>query len=657
MQQTTIFLASRFKEFQPLRREIGEQIQRIRNLKARLLNLDDGTVASNPVLTECLRKVDESDIIILLFGEHYGVPAPEQKLSFTHLEYQHAVKRRKRVLAFFIGESFGSPDQGAPDLSRLTGSAAQWAQDILKNHTWGFIDARHSPAELAREIVSKLFNEVLYLLDVRADEVFEDLPENVRDAISGVAGQNEDRAAFRERHRRNLGVEDQHDDNESAEFLSRHPETAAARELSLEATRAIELGEYDLALQLLRRSLERRPLDPAANERLAKFYLALDHDPDPAIVLAERAARLFEADGDPVRAVDAHLLAARGYAKQENFEAAVRAADRGTELVRNDTLAYLAQARYLIRMGKIEPAAQTVKEAYGFRADVLATIYTDPDFKPVRRHLDEHLKKREQELRRAAGQVLTVERRLNVLLHHPEPVAIDLGALTLRQAVQQARSSVERQRQHIARALQDLGDSVRSPQEREQEALDTLASAERAYHLAVITRLSVTATSVSTQTAGPRQSLQLDLDSALADEEQRAASLEFARQQLDAARRPLVPVPEDSIMLAIAQFETESLSKSAQVLPYASLFSVRHGGLTRMGSHDLDRYRNDQEQNRRNNWRSQSRQRELLIDPPPTHWPALGDHARRLYKVHEENRNGQKVLRLSATDAYTVAPS
>lgn len=52
-------------------------------------------------MSECLRRVEESDAVVLLLGEKYGTIL-ENGLSATHAEYRHARERQKPIFAFIL---------------------------------------------------------------------------------------------------------------------------------------------------------------------------------------------------------------------------------------------------------------------------------------------------------------------------------------------------------------------------------------------------------------------------------------------------------------------------------------------------------------------------------------------------------------------------
>jgi hypothetical protein len=108
LNKTAVFLASRFEEFQELRELIKRKITDWPGKQLSAVDLNDGNVSHRPPLAECLGYLRRAEFMILLLGDTYGGLAPKSDKSFTHLEYEEAVREgsNTRVLVFCIGESY-----------------------------------------------------------------------------------------------------------------------------------------------------------------------------------------------------------------------------------------------------------------------------------------------------------------------------------------------------------------------------------------------------------------------------------------------------------------------------------------------------------------------------------------------------------------------
>ena len=94
MKDIRIFLASRFVEFQNLRREI----QRIseRDEDSILINLDDGLPSSDSPRDRSIKEISNSDIAIFIFGYTYSEKGPRSSnTSVTEQEFDTAIRSRK----------------------------------------------------------------------------------------------------------------------------------------------------------------------------------------------------------------------------------------------------------------------------------------------------------------------------------------------------------------------------------------------------------------------------------------------------------------------------------------------------------------------------------------------------------------------------------
>ena len=90
-----VFIASRFAELDPLRKELARLIAQLAPI-----DLNDESAGPKPPLSECLARVREADIMVLLLDESYGAPAPGHEKSFTHLEYEAAIREERPVLVY-----------------------------------------------------------------------------------------------------------------------------------------------------------------------------------------------------------------------------------------------------------------------------------------------------------------------------------------------------------------------------------------------------------------------------------------------------------------------------------------------------------------------------------------------------------------------------
>ena len=85
-----IFIASRFREFEQLRQVISDRILRYKFLEP--IDLNNNQATHRSPLNESLFHAKKAEVMILLIGESYGSIPDSHSKSYTHLEYEEAVK-------------------------------------------------------------------------------------------------------------------------------------------------------------------------------------------------------------------------------------------------------------------------------------------------------------------------------------------------------------------------------------------------------------------------------------------------------------------------------------------------------------------------------------------------------------------------------------
>ena len=96
---TKIFIASRFGEFKYIRKKLGEELS---NRGMEVIDLNDNMADSNSPIERSLENVRQSEILLLLLGNTYGTVPLNKLKSFTHLEYEEALKSQKKYIFFVL---------------------------------------------------------------------------------------------------------------------------------------------------------------------------------------------------------------------------------------------------------------------------------------------------------------------------------------------------------------------------------------------------------------------------------------------------------------------------------------------------------------------------------------------------------------------------
>src|SRR5258705_444920 len=95
-----IFISSVYRELHEERHGLHEEIQKLQDLFVGMEFF--GSDPSRPA-DYCVRKVEESDLYVGLFGDDYGSVDEATGISFTQLEYEAAAAKHIPCLIFFKG--------------------------------------------------------------------------------------------------------------------------------------------------------------------------------------------------------------------------------------------------------------------------------------------------------------------------------------------------------------------------------------------------------------------------------------------------------------------------------------------------------------------------------------------------------------------------
>jgi len=132
MKTIQIFISSVTKEFALLRNKIKSEkfSPSTDSLVINMIGDKGGGADSRGPLDASLEHTDDADIFILLLGETYGSVPDGKDKSYTHLEYDEAIKEGKNILVFPIGDIYTHPH--GIQYSTNT-SFSKWQNNILNN--------------------------------------------------------------------------------------------------------------------------------------------------------------------------------------------------------------------------------------------------------------------------------------------------------------------------------------------------------------------------------------------------------------------------------------------------------------------------------------------------------------------------------------------
>ncbi len=162
--ETSVFLSSTWEDLKEHRRTV---LHSLAQFKREYESMEYFNARREDPLDVCLDKVRRSGIYVGILGTRYGAIATDNK-SFTHLEYEEALKHGKRILIYIMDEEshpvllkYVDTGENAQHLANF--KAALLLEHVCKRFT--------SPDDLARHVAIDLI------------KAFEDIGENVRAAL------------------------------------------------------------------------------------------------------------------------------------------------------------------------------------------------------------------------------------------------------------------------------------------------------------------------------------------------------------------------------------------------------------------------------------------------------------------------------------------
>lgn len=455
---TGVFLASRFEEFSELRCAVKETLERSTTPSFKVIDLNDGSVSYRPPIETCLSHVRRSEIMVLLLGDTYGGVAPRTDKSFTHLEYEEAIKEGSatRVLVFCFGDSYSYKDKSIrfSDDPRL----ARWQEQLQIDHTLGFLDPHATPSEMAAEIARNVLSALYGLrfgavgVDVNGgvgDDLFEASDEeNVVD--------DSEVSDLDDRHMAGVALTGQDVVDADSADAAFHPAAVAAREQRAEAQRALDICEYGIAVNHLKRALEHRPLEMRSNFWLAQIYLAMGQKRHylQAIELAERAGKLAEHENMIHRAAAAYVIAARCARLAERNEEAKEFVGRALLIAPRFSKVHVEAARQCIAENDGEAALEEIENAYRLFPRSLGEVQADPVFRVIREGIEGLKRKYRAEWIRRVNKMLATEKEMGA--QSREAPSGVLEARSNRQLISDAQESSKRQWEYLVRLTREI---------------------------------------------------------------------------------------------------------------------------------------------------------------------------------------------------------
>lgn len=178
----TVFISSRFGEFSSLRKKISEKMFDSLGeigLAINMLDYRNGIADHRPPAIASMEEATKSDIFVLLLGETYGEVSRDNDKSYTHLEYDTAIKKGMKILAFPVGDCYD------PDNEKLSDNPMfrQWQERVLRNEV--HLTAPYTPGgqdidELYNKVYNSLKELIKQIIHKHWDNIYDPCPYDIK---------------------------------------------------------------------------------------------------------------------------------------------------------------------------------------------------------------------------------------------------------------------------------------------------------------------------------------------------------------------------------------------------------------------------------------------------------------------------------------------
>jgi len=189
MKKFQIFVSSTFTDLIDERQASVEAILKAGHIPA---GMELFTASNQSQWTIIQKWIDESDIYMLILGGRYGSIEPESGLSYTELEYNYALEKKKPLFAVVMNKN--ALDEKVKDKGRdvLESKNQQKLEDFeqkVKSYMCSFFDDNKDIKLAIYESVGKLQQENNLIGWIRSDEVLN--PKQHLDQITALQKEKE----------------------------------------------------------------------------------------------------------------------------------------------------------------------------------------------------------------------------------------------------------------------------------------------------------------------------------------------------------------------------------------------------------------------------------------------------------------------------------
>ena len=149
-----VFIASSFSE-DKITQVKTKLIQELKEINIYPIDLDDNIAVSQPALNRSLSNINHADIVIFLIGDEYGSIPDGYDKSYTHLEYEEAIKLNKKIYIFGIGKLYDNNQIIYSNNLKMK----QWQEQILNEYVISKYPNDLDIEKIAHYIVINIYQE------------------------------------------------------------------------------------------------------------------------------------------------------------------------------------------------------------------------------------------------------------------------------------------------------------------------------------------------------------------------------------------------------------------------------------------------------------------------------------------------------------------
>ncbi|MBR7780269.1 tetratricopeptide repeat protein [Undibacterium rugosum] len=393
VQKIAIFISSRFSEFSDFRKMIAQKLNDFPHVPIHAVELNDNGADTESPSALCMSWVKRSELMVLLVGDTYGPKIHGTELSCTHIEYRTAIEDdcETRVLPFFI-----TSPQTNDQILQSNSSLEEFKQEVMRNQRAAMYD-RPTCVEEWQSLIDSVVGAIIRTVwEIRFQENGQDSSADweIGDEVAGIPDAELMKLnTMRAEPISELALLLKSPSAESALEIARNQRAFAADEQLREAQLALQIGERGIAEKHLREASLLRPLDPVANEWLARVLLSKGRvkAAQEATLFADRAARIYGKTDQPLRAAASLILAARAVAGVDREQAQIYA-ENAVEQAGWYAQTHLELARQRAYADKLPESLESLRQAFYCHPLVLDNILCDPAFEAHKEGLSTFIK-------------------------------------------------------------------------------------------------------------------------------------------------------------------------------------------------------------------------------------------------------------------------